>query len=98
MVFYSGGGTTPILSLSFTADVRKGVFSKVVNLPPTFNFDRLVSVGIMVDGGSELSAHTAFTSGVVGVLPTRATTENGPIRRGDLLVTSATPGHTMKGH
>ena len=35
--------------------------------------------------------------GVVGILPTRVTAENGPIRRGDLLVTAATPGHAMRG-
>jgi hypothetical protein len=34
--------------------------------------------------------------GVVGVIPTKVTAENGPIRRGDLLVTSMTPGHAMK--
>jgi hypothetical protein len=34
--------------------------------------------------------------GVVGVIPTKVTTENGPIRRGDLLVTSSTPGHAMR--
>lgn len=35
--------------------------------------------------------------GVVGIIPTKVTTENGAIRRGDLLVTSSTPGHAMKG-
>jgi hypothetical protein len=35
--------------------------------------------------------------GVVGVIPTKVTAENGPIHRGDLLVTSSTPGHAMKG-
>lgn len=35
--------------------------------------------------------------GVVGVIPTKVTTENGPIRRGDLLVTSGTAGHAMRG-
>ena len=34
--------------------------------------------------------------GVVGVIPTKVTTENGPIRRGDILVTSGTPGHAMR--
>ena len=34
--------------------------------------------------------------GVVGVLPTKVTAENGAIQRGDLLVTSSTPGHAMK--
>ena len=35
--------------------------------------------------------------GVVGVIPTRVSAENGAIRRGDLLVTAATPGHAMRG-
>jgi hypothetical protein len=33
---------------------------------------------------------------VVGVVPTKVTTEGGIIRRGDLLVTSSTEGHAMK--
>jgi hypothetical protein len=34
---------------------------------------------------------------VVGIVPTKVSAENGPIRRGDLLVTSSTPGYAMKG-
>ena len=34
---------------------------------------------------------------VVGVVPCKVTTENGPIAVGDLLVTSSIPGHAMKG-
>jgi hypothetical protein len=34
---------------------------------------------------------------VVGIVPCKVTTENGPIAAGDLLVTSSTPGHAMKG-
>ena len=34
--------------------------------------------------------------GVVGVIPTKVCAENGPIKRGDLLVTSSKPGHAMK--
>lgn len=33
---------------------------------------------------------------VVGIVPTKVTTENGPIQPGDLLTTSSTPGHAMK--
>ena len=33
---------------------------------------------------------------VTGVVPVKASTENGPIAPGDLLVASATPGHAMK--
>jgi hypothetical protein len=34
---------------------------------------------------------------MVGIVPTNVTTENGPIRPGDLLVTSSKPGYAMKG-
>jgi hypothetical protein len=34
---------------------------------------------------------------VVGIVPCKVTTENGPIAPGDLLVTSSRPGHAMKG-
>jgi hypothetical protein len=34
---------------------------------------------------------------VVGIVPCKVSAENGPIQAGDLLVTSATPGHAMKG-
>jgi hypothetical protein len=35
--------------------------------------------------------------GVMGVIPTKVSNENGPIYRGDLLVTSSLPGYAMKG-
>ena len=34
---------------------------------------------------------------MVGIVPTKVTTENGPIHRGDLLVSSSTVGYAMKG-
>lgn len=34
---------------------------------------------------------------MVGIVPTKVSAENGPIRKGDLLVTSSTPGYAMKG-
>jgi hypothetical protein len=34
---------------------------------------------------------------MVGIVPTKVSAENGPIRRGDLLVTSSAPGYAMKG-
>jgi hypothetical protein len=40
---------------------------------------------------------TEVPMAMVGIVPTRVSTENGPIRRGDLLVTSSTPGYAMKG-
>jgi hypothetical protein len=35
--------------------------------------------------------------GVIGIIPTRVSSENGPIHRGDMLVSAATPGHAMLG-
>ena len=34
---------------------------------------------------------------IVGIVPCKVSAENGPIQRGDLLVTSSTPGYAMKG-
>lgn len=34
---------------------------------------------------------------MVGIVPTKVSAENGPIKPGDILVTSSTPGHVMKG-
>jgi hypothetical protein len=34
---------------------------------------------------------------IVGIVPCKASAENGPIETGDLLVTARTPGHAMKG-
>ncbi len=34
---------------------------------------------------------------IVGIVPCKVSAENGPVEAGDLLVTSATPGHAMKG-
>jgi hypothetical protein len=33
---------------------------------------------------------------LLGIVPTKVSAENGPIQRGDLLVTSTTPGHAMR--
>jgi hypothetical protein len=34
---------------------------------------------------------------MIGVVPTKVTAEGGPIKPGDLLVTSSTPGYAMRG-
>jgi hypothetical protein len=44
---------------------------------------------------ADLSQHVPM--GVIGVIPTKVSGENGAIHIGDLLVTSSTPGHAMKG-
>lgn len=35
---------------------------------------------------------------IIGIVPCKASAENGPIARGDLLVTSSTPGYAMRGN
>jgi hypothetical protein len=44
---------------------------------------------------ADLTGHVPM--GVIGIIPTKVSGENGPIAVGDMLVTSATPGHAMKG-
>jgi hypothetical protein len=46
---------------------------------------------------NESAPHNEIPLAVVGIVPCRVTAENGPIRIGDLLVTSSTQGHAMKG-
>lgn len=45
----------------------------------------------------EQSATPEVPLAVVGIVPCKVSTENGAIQAGDLLVTSSTPGHAMKG-
>ena len=40
---------------------------------------------------------TEIPMAMVGIVPTKVSAENGPIRRGDLLVTSSTEGYAMRG-
>jgi hypothetical protein len=43
------------------------------------------------------SATNEIPLAIVGIVPCKVSTENGAIQPGDLLVTSSTPGHAMKG-
>jgi hypothetical protein len=45
---------------------------------------------------SEMDLSGAAPLAVVGVVPVKASAENGAIQPGDLLVTSSTPAHAMK--
>ena len=58
-------------------------------------------VGKGEEGGSftlleVASEFSEIPMAVVGIVPCKVSAENGPIRPGDLLVTSATPGHAMR--
>jgi hypothetical protein len=45
----------------------------------------------------EIPAKDEVPLAVVGIVPCKVSAENGPIQVGDLLVTSSTPGHAMRG-
>ncbi len=51
---------------------------------------------ILASTDAETDIESLVPMGIVGVIPTKVCSENGVIRRGDLLVTSSTPGHAMK--
>jgi hypothetical protein len=51
---------------------------------------------LLSDLSIDADASRRVPLGVIGVIPTKVTAENGIIRRGDLLVASSTPGHAMK--
>ena len=50
---------------------------------------------LLTERNIDASLEDMVPLGVVGVIPTKVSAENGSIRRGDLLVTAATPGHAM---
>jgi len=52
-------------------------------------------VGADKDGATRVDADDLPVA-IVGIVPTKVSTENGTIRIGDLLTTSATPGHAMR--
>ncbi len=44
----------------------------------------------------ESNSSETIPMAVIGIVPCKVSAENGPIRRGDLLTTSRTPGHAMR--
>ena len=51
---------------------------------------------LLTENGTETDLDRKVPMGVVGVIPTKVSAENGAIERGDVLVTAETPGHAMK--
>jgi hypothetical protein len=51
---------------------------------------------VLTEKSIEENLDALVPMGVVGVIPTKVCLENGPIKRGDLLVTSSIKGHAMK--
>lgn len=52
--------------------------------------------GFLGGAGNEANARGKVPLAVLGVVPVKASAENGLIRPGDLLVASSTPGHAMR--
>jgi hypothetical protein len=78
----SGSGAAERTSTAYSSAVV-GVYSAV----PAFVGGRSVT-------GDDLAAGVPVA--ILGVVACKVSAENGPIRPGDLLVTSATPGHAMR--
>jgi hypothetical protein len=84
-----------VLTISTTTD-------RTVTKSTTARSTRVVGVyatkpGVLLsEDGTETDMATKVPMGVVGVIPTKVSTENGAIERGDLLVTAEIPGHAMK--
>jgi hypothetical protein len=51
---------------------------------------------VLTEDAFEQETRKRLPLAVIGIVPTKVSGENGPIARGDLLVTSTTPGHAMK--
>jgi hypothetical protein len=51
---------------------------------------------VLTEMGVDDNLDALVPVGVIGVIPTKVCDQNGPIKRGDLLVTSSIPGHAMK--
>jgi len=52
--------------------------------------------GFVGGGGDETDPTGKVPLAVIGVVPVKASAENGPIQPGDLLVSASLPGHAMK--
>ena len=50
---------------------------------------------LLIEGDPEIDMEVPLA--VVGIVPCKVTAQNGPIREGDLLVTSSRAGYAMKG-
>jgi hypothetical protein len=52
--------------------------------------------GLLLGAREEAEENRMVPVALCGMVPCKVVDENGPIRRGDLLSTSSTPGHAMK--
>lgn len=103
---FSGGGADFAEMLPAVDDLEPGdvlVIGGDGKLTRSTNANQLSVVGVysskpgFIGGaGPESDLRGKIPLAVLGVVPAKVSTENGPILPGDLLVTSTTPGHAMK--
>jgi hypothetical protein len=80
--------------LTHTAQPQSTAVAGVYSARPGFVGDtRLAAHGL--ESAPDADSDTRVNVAVVGVVPVKASAENGPISPGDLLVSAATPGHAM---
>lgn len=92
-------------SVAKSASARTTLVAGIYSTKPGFlgaerDWDKPMGPGGEEGGGYTLlemaSEFDEIPMAVVGIVPCKVSAENGSIRPGDLLVTSATPGHAMR--
>ena len=68
----------------------------IVSTNPAFLAGGLVEEGVVGSSKEGMESKGYRMLALAGQVPTKVTTENGPIKVGDLLTSSSTPGHAMK--
>jgi hypothetical protein len=63
---------------------------------PEGSTEALQGERIVLDRSDMARLYGEVPVAMIGIVPTKVSAENGPIRPGDLLVTSGTPGHAMR--
>ena len=81
-----------MLAISADGRLMKSIEAYQASVVGVYSTKPGVLGGASVEGGDAGLVPLA----VVGVVPVKACTESGPIRPGDMLVASSTPGHAMR--
>lgn len=85
-------GTVPVFTNSST-DIENSIMTQLTGVIT-------VAGNLTVGTGQTTDPKTSkieVPMAMIGIVPTIVNAENGPIKRGDLLVTSGIPGYAMKG-
>jgi hypothetical protein len=86
-----------LLVLDTTADRRLTVTSEPYSTLVAGIYSTKPGVLATAHNMDDANFSTEVPLAIVGIVPCKVSAENGPIHRGDLLVTSSTMGHAMKG-